>query len=797
MKIKKYYIILILSLFNAFVSYADDIEFESSNMDIKNNGNLIIAYETEIKIPAKKIFIKSTIATYDKVKNVITFEKDAYFEDSLEKTIIEGEKIIYDRNKEIIFSKGNTKINLNQRYDIDSKNIYYDREMKEIYGNDQTFINDYKKNYYQLENSFIFDISKKTIKAKKSIIIDKNNNEYIFENLLINLNNNEIAGKEIKVEFLDSYFGNKNNDPTLRGRSGYSNEKELKIYKAVFSTCNIENKKCRGWELDADEFKHDKERKLFEYKDSWLKIFDYRVFYLPYFNHPDPTVKRKSGFLTPSYSASKSLGTSLNFPYYKVLGVDRDLTLNPRYYADKSFLLQNEYRQVFKDSNLLSDFSFMFGEAGTKGHFFYNQIGKLNENLDYQLNLQNVEGDNYLKKHDLKEKSVLIKDDNLLLSNLDLNWNLNDASLSTSFKIFEDLSRNRRDRYQYVFPDFNFSKNLNIPDNYNGKFNFNSYGYNKNYNTNINESVLTNDFLYTSNQYITKNGVISNYDLLLKNSNSYSSNSPSFKENSNYDLFGTFKVDASLPMQKIVSNYKHHLTPKISFRYSPNDNSDISSKNILLNYNNVFGLNRIGASHEVEGGESISAGLEFKRENFEGFNIFDLKIANVLRLKENNQLPKKSKLNKTRSDIFGNLNYNITEDLKIGYSFSYDRDLEYSNMEQINFEYGINNFFTNFSYYTENNDMGNKENIKNFSTYNLDDENKFSFEMNKDLKDDFTQYYNLIYTYETDCISLNFNYNKTFFRDGNLEPNTSLSFLIKIIPFTELGVPNVGNLIGN
>ena len=75
MKIKKYYIILILSLFNAFVSYLDDIEFESSNMDIKNNVNLIIAYETEIKIPAKKIFIKSTIATYDKVKNVITLKR--------------------------------------------------------------------------------------------------------------------------------------------------------------------------------------------------------------------------------------------------------------------------------------------------------------------------------------------------------------------------------------------------------------------------------------------------------------------------------------------------------------------------------------------------------------------------------------------------------------------------------------------------------------------------------------------------------------------------------------------------
>ena len=52
-----------------------------------------------------------------------------------------------------------------------------------------------------------------------------------------------------------------------------------------------------------------------------------------------------------------------------------------------------------------------------------------------------------------------------------------------------------------------------------------------------------------------------------------------------------------------------------------------------------------------------------------------------------------------------------------------------------------------------------------------------------------------MYSYITDCISINFNYNKSFYRDGNLKPNESLSFLIKIIPFTELGVPNIGKLI--
>ena len=52
-----------------------------------------------------------------------------------------------------------------------------------------------------------------------------------------------------------------------------------------------------------------------------------------------------------------------------------------------------------------------------------------------------------------------------------------------------------------------------------------------------------------------------------------------------------------------------------------------------------------------------------------------------------------------------------------------------------------------------------------------------------------------MYVYETDCISFNINYNKSFFRDGNLEPNKSISFLVKIIPFTELGVSNVRSLI--
>ena len=81
--------------------------------------------------------------------------------------------------------------------------------------------------------------------------------------MVINLKNNEIAGKEIKVEFEKSYFGNKQND-LLKGRL-ISNDNEKKIYKKIFSTCNTLNKICRGWELNSKEFNHDKQKKIFEY----------------------------------------------------------------------------------------------------------------------------------------------------------------------------------------------------------------------------------------------------------------------------------------------------------------------------------------------------------------------------------------------------------------------------------------------------------------------------------------------------------------------------------------------------
>ena len=296
MKISFKIIILFFYVMLAHDVISSEIDFEASNMDVKKNGDEIYAYNSKAKIKSDNIEVISKNTIYYKKKGEIIFSNDVYFLDKDNKINITSDQINYDMIINLIHSKNNTTINIEDKYLIKSKSIYYDRNNQKIYSNENTIIQDINKNVYKLKKNFNFDIKKEIIKSNEALIIDKDNNNYLFEDLVINLKKNEIVGKEIRVDFEKSYFGNENNEPILKGRSAYSNDKELKVYKGVFSTCNINNKKCRGWELNAKEFKHDKEKKLFQYKESWLKIFDYKIFYVPYFNHPDPSVKENQDF---------------------------------------------------------------------------------------------------------------------------------------------------------------------------------------------------------------------------------------------------------------------------------------------------------------------------------------------------------------------------------------------------------------------------------------------------------------------------------------------------------------------
>jgi LPS-assembly protein len=359
------------------------------------------------------------------------------------------------------------------------------------------------------------------------------------------------------------------------------------------------------------------------------------------------------------------------------------------------------------------------------------------------------------------------------------------TNFDTSFNISEDLSQKDNDRYQYANP-VTFSKKIEISEDYNGNFKFTSSGHQKNYETNKYEAVLNNDFLFNSYDFVSESGIVTNYDMLLKNLNTYSDNSTNYNGKEDHEFYSTALIKAQYPLKKELENSSNHLKPIISARFSPNNPKNVSGSNVRLNYNNLFSLNRIGASDMVEGGRSLAIGLEFEKQNLLQEKIFGFNIGNVIKDKKNSNLPTKSKLDQTRSDIVGNISLNLSNNFDIGYAFSYDRDLDYSNYDSIGTKFEVNNFVTNFNYVTENHELGDSEIINNSTILNFNDEHSLAFNSTKNLKTDFTEYINLIYQYKTDCLLAFFQYDKKYYSDGNLTPAENLTFLIKFIPFAEI-----------
>lgn len=90
------------------------------------------------------------------------------------------------------------------------------------------------------------------------------------------------------------------------------------------------------WEARAKRITHNQAEAQIEYRDAWIELVGLPVVYTPYLSHPDPTVRRKSGLLAPSFNSNSTLGPSVLLPYFFVMSDNEDLTLTPRFLVDKA-----------------------------------------------------------------------------------------------------------------------------------------------------------------------------------------------------------------------------------------------------------------------------------------------------------------------------------------------------------------------------------------------------------------------------------------------------------------------------
>ncbi len=779
-------IILIISyhilLFNKVL--AKEIEFNASDIEIRDDQNLTIANNGIAKVVDDGIIVEGVKIEYFKDKSLIVVSQGKISKSDINLEI-KSDIIRYEiKNRKINFTN---KVKINDKKNnliIYSDKISYDLSKQKIFGESNNKIIDEFDNTYKV-SEFQYTIKDKVIKLDNTKVTDRNDNTFQLEMAYLDLNKKEVVAKDISLNFKISE--NSENEPRLKGRSLTSDENNTIVKKGTFTFCK-KRENCPPWEMSANEIRHDKVKKIIHYKGASLKVYDKKIFYFPKFFHPDPTVKRQTGFLIPRLQDNSTSGLSLKLPYFIAIAQNKDITLNPRFFNDDKLLLQSEFRQKNKKSNHIADISqFISSDKGSKGHLFYNfKKNYKSENFDdieLDIKLEQVSDDTYLKAY--KVESPLINNNSNLINSINLNLYNDNQTINTNLDIYEDLSKSNSDRYEYV-PNFSFSKIIN--DNYS----FKSNGYYKNYDTNITEKVLINNLEFNSNLKYLNNGFTNNQKLFIKNVNSESKNSKKFKNKDSSTLIPTFQTNYTYPLQKQTTEFNYTLTPKLSINLSTPHTKDVRNNNAIINYDNIYDINRLGLEEVNEGGISATYGYEYIKIDKSNFNQkIKFGFANNLRFQENKDLPANTNIGDKVSDFVGLFEYNPSENIKLDYNFSLKNNLVDQNYELFGFEYYLKNLTTKFEYLNENNSDSKTSYLQNKTSYNFNSNNSLIFETRENKEKNFTEYYNLIYQYQNDCLTAAVEFNKEYYSDQDLKPSENLFFKLSILPFGGFNTPNL------
>ena len=122
------------------------------------------------------------------------------------------------------------------------------------------------------------------------------------------------------------------------------------VYTAC-EPCKDDPKKPPLWQVQAARIIHDEGEKMLYFEDARIEFFGVPLAYVPFMSTPDPTVKRKSGFLFPTVSETSQYGFAIEPSYFWALAPNYDLTFSTHVTTKQGALLEAEWRHRLLDGS--------------------------------------------------------------------------------------------------------------------------------------------------------------------------------------------------------------------------------------------------------------------------------------------------------------------------------------------------------------------------------------------------------------------------------------------------------------
>ncbi|GAB6054431.1 LPS assembly protein LptD [Magnetospira thiophila] len=567
--------------------------------------------------------------------------------------------------------------------------------------------------------------------------------------------------------------------------------------RVVYSPCEI----CRDdpskdplWQVKAESATHDTDAKTISYEDVWLEVAGIPVLYTPYLSHPDPTVKRQSGFLIPSFGSSSDLGFIVRTPYFWAISETADMTLEPILTTEEGGVLSGKFRQRYRDG------TWDMGASITRnsshewlGHVDSEMRFDLDETWRAGLDVERASGETYLRRYGFDSKQTLTT-----RAYTEGFRKRNHASVEAF--AFQGLSTNDDPgETPYILPLAEYN-HVGEADRFGGR-------------TSLDASYLT--LFRTEGRDVHRASLEGGWQLpytgwigdryslsvSLRGDGYYVNNHPMAGQPGNYNgttgrILPQVALDWRLPFVRQGRRVHQMIEPIASVVVSPyGGNSEKIPNEDSIDFEfdetNLFSSNRFTGLDRVEGGPRINYGMRwgiFAPTTGQATAI----IGQSYRTHVDSTFAANSGLEDHFSDIVGSLTLSREDFLELSYRARIDKDDLSPTRNELDFSAGVPAFRFNMSYQfleaqgdqefstREELQTGIRSQLSRYwsgslsALHDLDDDNQL-----RSLQTDLT--------YEDECMVFGIVYRKTLFKDRDIQPADSvmLRFNFKTLGDTE------------
>lgn len=174
----------------------------------------------------------------------------------------------------------------------------------------------------------------------------------------------------------------------------------------VYSPCDVCSNKEPLWQIKAKKVKHDAKNQDVYYNDAFIEVKGVPVFYTPFLSHPDPSVKRRSGFVAPTIGSNSYLGGILQPRYFWSISEQEDVLFSPILSSDKGIVWDGQYRKFFPGGDIEAQGSILndTDDDKTRGNLFLKARYEINDFWLADADINYASDSLYLKDLSLPKK---------------------------------------------------------------------------------------------------------------------------------------------------------------------------------------------------------------------------------------------------------------------------------------------------------------------------------------------------------------------------------------------------------